>query len=506
MIMGEEYITILGETINADELRLLKSKDLITAIQISPFCNLIECLRLENDEEIIILETEVELGQRKIFDIRRFERLAVVFDASDQLIPDVQALRTDFPKVPHLNLGNEEFPRSLCIYEEPYYEINLRWTGALFLENIREWLAFTAKGKLHGDDQPLEPLIPFAIDYIILPGDLFSDDFSSEFLFIDEPIDSGKNRRTYIAERVTDENFNPNRIKYLATIINCPTQTHGIIAAKPGNLYELNNFLSQAGYDLLDDLRSRLKIWLDDPLKDHILNSKLILIVLLPKNRYGGATPETQEIRTFILDFPIKEIGVHIGIWGLHDGDVGPWMKIDESHNGEMATVKLANTAFSLSREHAKALNGIDLTWTPNIVMVGGGAIGSQIFLNLIRMGVGKWTLIDNDFLLPHNLARHALTGLSLGLPKSKNLAETANQIISGEQIAEWAIDDVLSPSSDTNLEERYKHAEIIIDASTSIAVSRYLGLDINSNARRISCFLNPKGTDLVVTLLQKGC
>jgi tRNA A37 threonylcarbamoyladenosine dehydratase len=40
--------------------------------------------------------------------------------------------------------------------------------------------------------------------------------------------------------------------------------------------------------------------------------------------------------------------------------------------------------------------------------LFGAGALGSQLMNNLSRAGFGRWTIVDNDKLLPHNLARNA--------------------------------------------------------------------------------------------------
>ena len=39
--------------------------------------------------------------------------------------------------------------------------------------------------------------------------------------------------------------------------------------------------------------------------------------------------------------------------------------------------------------------------------------------MNLVRSGFGIWTLIDEDELMPHNLARHALPPWCVGMPKA---------------------------------------------------------------------------------------
>ena len=54
----------------------------------------------------------------------------------------------------------------------------------------------------------------------------------------------------------------------------------------------------------------------------------------------------------------------------------------------------------------------------PRVVLVGAGALGSQIHGNLSRMGWGRWTVVDRDTLLPHNVARHRLGEHVVGVSK----------------------------------------------------------------------------------------
>jgi hypothetical protein len=127
-----------------------------------PYVSLVDCFSTNLAgvvSESIVLDVVVERPQRPINDIRHQERVAVVFEGADRFIPELLALRRDFPWVPHVNLRLEEFPRSLCLYDRPWSELSSRWTPADFVERIRFWLAATARGELHQDDQPLEPLI-----------------------------------------------------------------------------------------------------------------------------------------------------------------------------------------------------------------------------------------------------------------------------------------------------------------------------------------------------------
>ena len=177
--MSEELWEVEGEAISADDLSISKAEDFAKAIEKSDWTYLIGCRRTNFGDEIIIFDTDVEVGQKPAHDIRCLERIAVIFEKSDTIMPEVLALRKDFPLVPHVNLRPEEFPRSLCVVGQKYSEWKLRWTGPVFVENIRRWLVLTAEGKLHADDQPLEPLLGGAEDIIILPYDLFAKGFPS---------------------------------------------------------------------------------------------------------------------------------------------------------------------------------------------------------------------------------------------------------------------------------------------------------------------------------------
>ena len=167
--MREEFCKVEGKVISAENLKVSKAGDFAKAIGDARYACLVECKRTTSGCEIIVFDVEVQVGQKTVNDIRRFERIAVVFEGSDTKMPEVLALRCDFPHVPHLNRGLKEFPRNLCITEQKYNEKKLRWTGVTFVEEIRQWLALTAKGILHADDQPLEPLLLGSEGELILP-------------------------------------------------------------------------------------------------------------------------------------------------------------------------------------------------------------------------------------------------------------------------------------------------------------------------------------------------
>lgn len=498
--MSKEFCDIDGEVVSADDLTISRAKDFATAVETAEFAYPVECRRTTSGSEIIIFDADVEVSQKPVHDIRYFERIAVIFDESDAMMPKILALRCDFPSVPHINLQLKEFPRSLCITEQAYSEWKLHSTGVTFVEEIRQWLVSTAKGTLHAEDQPLEPLLWGTEDVIILPSDLFIKGSFSEPLSI--PVVRNVNkRRIFIAERPEFIDADQNPLRYVATAFQTKCLTHGIVSKVPVNLYELHQFLECGKLDLLKELRQRIENWRNETRASEILAAKLILIVALPKARHENASWEVIEWKAFLMPKSIGEIGQEISPSVAYAGYNVPIIGQDEK--GDDVSIHMLNPVFSLSKDDASQLNNISSRYGGKITAVGLGALGSQVFMNLVRAGFGEWILIDNDILLPHNLARHALDGFSIGLPKVYGLAVSANKIVDEDPVTDWIVADILNSNEPAETLEKirtaFTNADIILDASASVPVARHLVHNVDSSARRISIFLNPQGTDVTI-------
>lgn len=538
--MSERHVSLNGRVVDAGELRVPKARELAKAL-LSGALNWVrpvECRRLDaGDEtvlpelrgaEVVVFDVEAEVPQRRVNDVRPVERVAVAFWPGDNTYPETLALREDFPQVPHTNLRTFETPRSLCLYDEPYSEIKLRWTVPAFIERIRDWLAKTATGTLHADDQLLEPLLFSSQTRIILPSDFFSGgDLSAPEKLSIMRVDSGRGRLCLVAvrpdaeEQAADEKAGR---EFVATTIVGSPQTHGIIRRQPLNLLELHQFLESAGVDLLSVLRARLRDWQADR---SVMNATLVIILVLPKTRVEGAAEETPDVWAFmcIRILPeggsedlartggkdvrfakVIEVGEQIGLWENHKGAMGALLTVDTEKRGERVEVALLNPTAALSRESAARYNGLGRRDGRRIVAVGAGALGSQVFLNLMRAAYGEWDIIDKDLMLPHNQARHGLYGPVAGASKAEPLAFYANHTIDGEPIARGIVADVLNPGEMSGqLRESFELSGVIFDFSASVAVARHLAHGVGAAARRASLFINPRGTDLVMLVEDAG-
>lgn len=490
-----------GDVVTIDKITIPRAASLANLLSTESiqFASLIEC-RQNSNGQIIVFEVEVEIPQLRKYDIKRRETIAAVFTVQDEKAPEVLALRKDFPKVPHLNLGDDEFPRSLCLYEELWRDLKSRWTSPLFVERIREWLALTAKGILHQEDQPLEPIIHGVAGTILLPYDLIlkEEKESADHLFL-YPTDPSF--RFLIAG--SKQPRQREALEISASVHYLPPTQHGIIHHKPHSLAELARLVDNEGFDLIKELRKKLTIWLNDNiLTDKTYQSPLALILIAPKTRNKDAPPETCDTLVFITGATLKQVGLEIDVWEPQpqNNKLGLVVFPAPDKDGKNVAIDFLNPCFELTRKLASQLNGIPEPDNISLVGIGVGALGSQIVMHLARSGFGQWILIDDDRLMPHNIPRHALNPFNVGYNKAQVLTHFANLIASDQDLFQDIPADILSPGEHAEtVNNALTGCDVILDMSASVSVARHIALGIESQAKRASAFLTPTGDDLVI-------
>jgi integrative and conjugative element protein (TIGR02256 family) len=498
--VADEFLPSPGEPSTVPSLGVPKARQLAgyLAAGYNPWARLVEVKLAGGADEsnTVVFDVEVELSQTTVHDIHPVERICVSFAAADSNWPEILALRTDFPDVPHLNLRDTEFPRSLCLYEDNYAEQKLRWTAISVVARVRDWLRDTAAGTLHGEDQPLEQIFLGTRAVLVLPSDTFSGDLESPRHLEIGFCDHGKRGQVFLATRPAPGAADP-RGRFVATVLVCPPIVHGVIRSLPQTLLDLHRFAMQAGLDLLRALRDRFALWERKP---SVLDSQLVLIVAFPKQRFLAAVVEAWDTWAFVTNETMGVIGEALGLWQLQ-GNV-PGILIGGMPNEDRASaisIMALNPTYALSRAGAAAANGIELE-DRRITAVGMGALGSQLTATLIRAGYGRWTLVDADFMLPHNAARHELDHTAVGWPKAMAMKAITDRMLAEPCVEGFIFADVLAPDDQaTPLANSFQRADAIADFSASLAVARHLCRDIQSPSRRLSAFLNPTGTDLVV-------
>ena len=458
----------------------------------NPYVRLLNCYGSRGDgTEAVALAISATVPQRPAHDIRHTEPVLIVFQEDDDRYPWVEPLRKDFPHAPHTNLTSPGEPRSLCLYYEPWEDVRITLTAPKLIARIMWWLEGTASGTLHGEDQPLEPLLFDPRWDLIVPSDLLlgSDP--------DEPVpltcySTGWSLRLVSPPDTPEKRAGePQGGSCVALVVTCHPQQHGVIQATPRTLRDLHEFLLPAGVDLMEGVRDRLD---DYEEKSEVEGLGLILLIRLPKIRASGEDVETEELRAFAVAGPISAIVKEVAR-NSDDPDCS-----ESQDSGDEFKLLPLNPRPGFSRALAAEVNGEGRGDSSHVIAVGVGALGSQVVSNLVRGGFGQWTLVDQDLLQPHNLGRHALGGWALGVPKALGLADMLNSIVEGPPVACGIAADVLgSQSPDDPGYVDWKSGSIMLDMSASVAVARHLCHDIESSARRVSLFLNPSGTALTI-------
>jgi hypothetical protein len=159
-----------------------------------------------------------------------------------------------------------------------------------------------------------------------------------------------------------------------------------------------------------------------------------------------------------------------------------------------------------LDQVTAAGMNGAEPV-PKRALAIGAGAFGSQVLNNLVRAGVGTWTIVDNDLLLPHNLARHLLPVGYVGQNKAEAAVEaflTGSINIDSAPVKSVPADLLNPREHEEALREAEAETDLIFDFSASVAVARHIGRR-DGKARCVSGFVTPGGNGMVALLEDTG-
>jgi molybdopterin-synthase adenylyltransferase len=107
-----------------------------------------------------------------------------------------------------------------------------------------------------------------------------------------------------------------------------------------------------------------------------------------------------------------------------------------------------------------------------SVLLVGCGALGSNIANTMVRAGVGKIIIVDRDFIETHNLQRQTLfdeEDVAHSLPKSVAAAEKLRKINSQVEIVPLVTD-----VNQGNIEQLVREVDLVLDGTDNFE-TRYL-------------------------------
>ena len=454
--------------------------------------------------DAIRFDVDVERPQDLANPIKATEPVAVLFPLGGGQ-PSVLALRDDFPDTMHQNWSPQGAPCALCIDDRLWAEARLTMTPAELVRRIQQWLAKAARDDLHDPAQPPDPLFFHSALTLVIPPSAVTGDGQIPELAGYSRQDNQNIVFALSAPASGNENDQPCRIAVLS--FRALPQRMTRLRHAPTTLAGLAEELERCGIDLLGEIKTHIIAWAgihDDNLRR--LSSLLAIVVAFPVQ--NGQSASSNDLRAFLTFEPAGEVGIALGVLYKNASGVGArdsYVKVlgePGTPRPDQIRIEPADVQFSFNRDLASGMAGRSEVDRSRVVLVGAGALGSQIALDLAREGAMSWTVVDQDFLMPHNLARHALLTSDVGAPKAFALASRLGALLDESFPAIRC--DVMNPDQEAapELASRFSEADLIIDASASVAVSRYLADTSGTGARRVCAFFNPSG-DAVVLLAE---
>ena len=493
--------------VDADALSIPKAKDLAIFLRAGhdDGARLVNCWQSSDGSvEWLIIEVSVSVPQRPANDIKPKEIIVVGFTSDERRPPGVFSPRPDFPYAPHTNLQTAGEWRSLCLYDQPWYEVQFNWNPVRFLERIVWWLEETAHGSLHQPDQPLEPLLFGSFSDLTIPSELRTMPRGSHRWARVRRINRMGGNYTLALGGLTGVPKAGAEDQCAVVVMATRPMTHGLIRSTPRTLGELHNLLFEGGVNVNRQLKGIFDGWNRrsnvDELKD-VLAAQLVIVVRLPKRRRDSGAVETVDFRGFKVQDAVGIVGARLGIeWRGSEID-DPKSPTARRQHGPETGLTVLNVREVFSKELARRSNGLShISSDPRVTAIGAGALGAPVLTNLTRSGYGLLTVVDGDVFHPHNLARHTLGASYVGWYKAEALASDLSKIMAEEPPVRSIVANVLYPGNKTGaLEAAYQDADLILDMAASIPVSRHLVHDVSSGARRASLFLNPSGKALTL-------
>jgi hypothetical protein len=453
------------------------------------------------ENELLIIQARTNRPQRPAYPILREEPLGIFFTTDESYAPSVLSLRADFPETPHQNWVPEGVPFSLCVDDRPWQEARPLYTPAELLHRIIKWFERAGRGGLHDPRQPLDPFFMAKGCHLVIPRNAFEGGAVRELEGFAPDLE---NQLVVILRESRPQQ--PRQGSFTVIALSFEPRAMGRMRRAPTNLASLLHELAERDINLAEVLAARFTAW--SAAGHHVnFNTRLGLLLRMPIMGPDGKPTDTSDDVAFVTDVTVGEVGVALGFLGRSPDPRGaPYARLiqpEPRDDNALAGMKLVSAAAHLEFDQQRALElaAGPKTTLHRVVQIGAGAIGSLAAETLARQGLGlHWTIIDPDYLLPHNLARHELTTPEVGTSKAVSLARRLAQLRTDLR-ADAIIADVLKPGDRGNdVSMALQSADLVIDAAASVPVARWLS-DQPTQARRVSIFFNPAGTAVVMLM-----
>lgn len=460
---------IKGIEVRGEQLRIQRAQSIYMAALRHPLTTDVTCRINSLGDEIILMRLfQLEVPDEPVNDIREEEEVAIVCHKEDITLPEVYALRKDFPtELPHSNARPYTHPVSLCVSDVTFADIRPQFNAYDFIGSIRRWFNLNSINQLHEEDRPLE--VFFAAHEICC--------------LLNTPDDANPYVRYLKKTKVSSTLEFVEKGKASHYLIWLPTQKTfaSNFARIPQTIGDIRNIKSTADLTLTESLLLTLTNTVAG--KSNLPLAVLVFITQQSKSN----KKESHNL------FLIKTLCTPREIVSKKYKLTGPTFE-EWFYNRPLDVVLMLGM---ITRHENAVNNGVGDAFN-KVTVVGTGTLGSAVIDHFIREGCSEEVaIVDYDILFPHNLSRHTLTTDKVMTSKVRSIKDAYRGIFYQKITAVEGNIFTLSPNEKDRL---FKDTQLVIDLSTSIAVERLLARD-KSDYRRCTSFLNPKGDEIVLLM-----
>lgn len=461
-----------GSPIRDEYLKLSRAKAIYKAAMVHPYTKDVLCYVNGKGDAIIKMRmTHLEIPDEPIYEICDEEEIAIICHSEDINIPEVYALRKDFPtELPHSNAKPFTRPVSLCVSDVAFADIRPQFNAHDFLNSIRRWFSLNSINKLHEANRPLEVFFGFQEVCCILNERLGGNPYikyspktkhSSTLEFVE------KSKATHYLIGIPTEKIHANNFVRI-----------------PQTMGDLKDVQSTDEFSLTDSLLAVLT-------KSVAGKATLPLVISIYITQTSKDDKKTSQELFLIKTNCLPKDIVHKKKILTKDAFEKWFYEL---------SVEVVLLEFMTSLGENAINNGIK-EWFKKVGVVGTGTLGSAVIDHFVRQGCSEEIcLVDCDILLPHNLSRHTLTTDKVMTSKVRAIKDSYHGILF-QKID--TIEGNFLTLSRNDRERLFKDTELVMDFSTSIAVERKLANEEHT-LRRCTSFLNPKGDDVVLLIEDK--
>ena len=280
-------------------------------------------------------------------------------------------------------------------------------------------------------------------------------------------------------------------------VVTVPPEAMTRLRFAPSTLADLAGFLAERGVDLPALLAEAFLAALDTspPYRKPLVDGGLLVLVQMPIT--SGGTTNAQTI-AFLADRSLGQVAVDLGVAHVCEPDPKNPERVNvvraigatPSEASVIAGARLlpCDVHLAMDRIAASRFAGTPTQDARRVVLVGAGAIGSHLATCLAREGRYRWTIIDPDVISPHNVARHVAGHTAVFRNKAEVLAEHLSDILDECDVATAIPYDVTSSDEGHDaIDAVLAGADLIIDATASLAAARHLSDHASSHAPTVS-------------------